>query len=220
MQVTDPNLLNEYERMYENLGSVPAFQLQHYDKLKEKSELFLDFEFNSSIRKLSRAGFNPRSEGFTSKLLTKFCLRWIRVVDGLEERELLLDLISRLPNLFALEFWTCGLDESFFERMADTVRRNAIPLQQLEIDATLNDSLNFEFLFKLRHLERFETDQLLPNELILRLFELPMLSSVQFCYVKTTEKIHRLSTNRFRLNGETLSLQELRKRFGAKSDQM
>ena len=218
VQVTDPNLLTEYERSMETVGSVVAFQLQHYEMLKKKIDFLWWYEFNGSMKKLSRAGFNLRSEEFLSKFLSKFSFRRINVTDRVEERELLLNLIAGLPDLFALKFENSGLDESFFDRMADIIQLNAIPLQQLSFKDTSNESLNFDFVPKLRNLELFETDQELSSGLIMKFLRLPLLVEIECSSGGISKRIERLSTNRFRLNGETLSLQELLEHFETKPE--
>ena len=213
VQVTDPSLLTEYERTINNTGSLLVFQLQHYEMLKE-NEVFLDF-FNDSIRVLTRAGFNPRSDEFLSKLLAKFSFRRIRMTYYIEEQELLLKLIARSPSLLSLSFPDTDLGQSFFERVADTIRLNAIPLQILDIrNCTI---LNFEFVLRFRDLLCFRTDQQLPGRLVSKLFKLPMLTEIQFTFGRSVTIIGRVSPSRFLLNGEPLSKQELFEIFRVKS---
>ena len=216
VQVTDPNLLTEYEHTMETVGSDVAFQLQHYEMLKEKVDFFWCYDFNGSMRLLPEAGFNPRSEEFTSKFLSRYSFGRISVTGQVEERELLLKLIARLPNLFALKFENSGLDQSFFDRMADIIQLNAIPLQQLSFKGTSNESL--DFVSKLRDLEWFATDQELSSGLMAKLLRLPSLVEIECSSGETSKRIERLSTNRFRLDGETLSLQGLLERFETKPE--
>ena len=222
VQVTDPNLLTAYERSMETVGSFVPFQLQHYEMLKEKDHFYWWYEFNGSMKKLSRAGFNLRSEKFTSKFLAKYSFRRIDVTDRVEERELLLKLIARSPNLFALKFEKSGLDQSFFDQMADIIQLNAIPLQQLWFKGTSNESLNFGFVSKLHDLEWFETNQELSSELITKLLRLPSLVEIECSPYGISKRIERLSTNRFLLDEETefqfLSLQGLLEHFEAKPE--
>ena len=51
------------------------------------------------------------------------------------------------------KFENSGLDESFFDQMADTIQLNGVDLRQLKVKSTSNESLDFHFLSKLRHLE-------------------------------------------------------------------
>ena len=225
VQVTNSNLLTEYEHTLESVGSLVAFQLQNYEKLKEKIEFIGDYDFNWQTNQLLRVGLNPRSEELVSKLLARRSFRKIAVTGKVRERELLLKLIARSLNLSSLEFQNSGLDQSFFDRMADSIRLNAIPLRSLRLKNFYHSSselLNFDFVSKLPDLELFETDQQLPNELISKLLTLPMLAEIKCTSGGIAKRIKRLSTNRFLLNEETLSLQELLGHFSVKpnSDSM
>ena len=220
VQVTDTNLLIEYENTMKNVGCLVAFQLQHYEKLKKKVNFFWYYYFNASMKKLSEAGFNLRSEKFISKLLARHSFRKILITDKVKERELLLKLIARSPDLSSLEFENSGLDQSFFDWMTDSIRLNAIPLRSLRLKGSYGSFLssngvqNFDFLFKLPDLEWFETDQQLPNELVSKLLRLPMLFVIKFRSGRIIDKtIERLSRSRFLLNGKSLSLQELLNMF-------
>lgn len=51
-----------------------------------------------------------------------------------------------------------GLGQEFFDQMTETIRLNAIPLQQLRLKSSSNGIRNFEFLLKLRDLELLKTD--------------------------------------------------------------
>ena len=215
VQVTDPDLLTEYERMEKSVGSLLAFQILNYGKLKRKVNFFWWYDFNPSMKQMPKAGLNPRSEQFFSKLLSAYSFRRIKVTGKVEELELLLKLISRSSNLFALEFWNSDLDQSFFNRMADIVRLNAIPLRQFLFLAS-NKSLNFDFVTKFLDLELFEADQQLPSELITKLCRLPLLARIKYLSDQKLQRIDRLSANRFRLNGRSLSRQELLSNFDAK----
>ena len=214
VQVTDPNLLTEYERTDLSVRSLLAFQMQHYELLRDKID-FLDYGFNESMRKLLKAGFNPRSEEFLSKLLAKYSFRKISVTGQVEERELLFQLIARSPSLLCLNFSNSDLDQSFFDQMADTIHLNGIPLQLLGIENSAVGVLNFEFVLRLRDLLLFSTDQKLPTKLIPKLFELSMLDKLVFSSGcdSVLNKIERISARRFLLNGMPLSRQELMKRF-------
>ena len=208
VQITDPNLLTEYERINDKIESRIAFQLKHHDKLKEKVEFFPYYDFNDSMRLLKEAGLDPRSEEFTSKFFPKYSFRKIGIIGKIEEPEFLLQLIARSPNLFELEFENSGLDQSFFDRMADTIRLNAIPLRSLRLNGPSNGFKNFEFLLKFCNLKRFETDQDLPK-LIPKLLKLPMLTEIEFGSGRTKHRIKQLSRSRFLLNGLSFSLKEL-----------
>ena len=212
VEVTDANLLTEYERSIKN-GSLLAFQLQHYEMLRGKIDCFWNYEFNESIRVLSRAGFNPRSEEFISKLLAKYSFRKLLITGQVEERELLLELIARSPDLLSLKFEISPLDQSFFDRMANTVQLNGIPLQILVIKKSSIRFLNFEFVLRLRDLLRFGTDQQLPAKLIVKLFGLPVLNEIEFSSGQGIDRIARISSSRFLLNEKPLSRQELANRF-------
>ena len=102
--------------------------------------------------------------------------------------------------------------------MADIVQLNAIPLQQLQVKGTSNESLNFDFVSTLRDLEWFETDQELSSALVGKLLGLPSMAEIKCSSGGIIKKIETLSTNWFRLDGETLSLQELLEHFEAKPD--
>ena len=216
VQVTDMSVLAEYE-LIENARSRVAFQLQHYEMLKEKDHFFWWYDFNGSMKKLSIAGFNPRSEEFTSRFLSRYSFRLIMVTGRVEERELLLELIARSPDLFYLEFENSGLDQSFFDRMVVTVRLKGIPLGVLEVNDTANESMNFHFLLGLPDLMFLQVSQRLPKELVSTLLQMPQMHYLAFC--SGEYRIERLSSSRFHLNEEPLSLQELLlKLFEMKSD--
>ena len=217
VQMIDTSLLTEYERMKENVRSQVAFQLQHYELLKEKVEFFWSYNFNSSVRKLQQAGLNPRSEEVTLKLLVKYSFKRIVITGRVEERELLLELIAGSPDLFALEFVNSRLGQSFFDRMTDIVQLKSIPLQQFRLKGSSKD-LKFEFIIRLRDLELFKTDLELPAILIIKLLKHPLLVEIGCSFGGTAKRIERLSTNRFRLNEETLNLPELLDRFEAQLD--
>ena len=207
VRFTDANLLNEYEETKEIGGALIAFQMKNYEKLKNKLKLLRWFNFNLSMNLLRKDGFDLKSEEFTSKFLARFFFTKISVSRLVEYTELLLELIARSPNLISIFFTKSGLDQSFFDRMADTVRQNGIPLRYLQFKNASKKSLSYDFVLGFRHLEWFRTDQLLPNELISKLLALPLLNDIQLASGKF--KIGRISANRFQLNGENLSCQEL-----------
>ena len=90
--------------------------------------------------------------------------------------------------------------------MAETVRLNAIPLQQLRLMGPSSGVLNFEFVCRLLDLQLLETDEQLPSELVSRLLRLPMLTEIEWGCIN---RIERLSSIRYRLNEKSLSLHEL-----------
>ena len=102
--------------------------------------------------------------------------------------------------------------------MTETVRLNGIPLQQLRFENCSNESMNFDFVLRLRDLELFKTDQPLPGKLISKLLRLPLLTYLEYSADGTAKRIERMPTGRFHLNGEPLSLQELLSQFDAKPD--
>ena len=201
VRMTDLSLLNGFKHTWEDADSLLAFQLKHYEMLKEKDQFFWSYEFNSSMRKLSQAGFKLKGEEFITKLLAKNSFRRIDVNGRVEKRELLLEIIARSPDNFYLRFQKSGLDQSFFDQMADTVRLNGIPLRQLQVNTT--SALNFDFLSGLRDLELFKTEQSLPAELIPKLSRLPVLIIIEFASGKY--KLERTSTGTFWLHGESLN---------------
>ena len=179
VQVTHTNLLAEYKKMMANSRSLVAFQMKHYEDLKNKVEFSSHYEFNSSTSFLQTAGFDVRSEELTLKLLAKYSFERIEVTGRVNEEEHLIKLIAGSPKLWSLEFENSGLGQSFFERMANIVRLNRIPLQQLCLEKPSNKNLNFDFVFKISNLKRFETDQPLSAELIAKLLTLPFLSYLE-----------------------------------------
>ena len=207
VQVTDMSVLTEYERMEEHFGSVVAFQLRHYEILKERVEHLWSYGFNMSMNKLLQTGLNPRSNEFKSKFLSRYSIRKIIITGKVEEREFLLELITRSPDLFSLNFDNSRLGQSFFDQMADTIRLKAIPLRRLAFGNSSSDILNFDFVLGLRDLALLETDQRLSKELVSMLLRMPQMDYIAFCSAKY--RIERLSSSRFRLNGELMSLQEL-----------
>ena len=202
VHVTGRNQLVNYGRMME--PSLVAFQMQHYEQLKEKLHFFWSYEFNKSMRMLTKAGFDLRSEEFTTKFLAKYSFRRIDVTSQVNESKLLLELIARSSDLFALNFANSGLDQSFFDQMANAIHVNAIPLRQLRLMGSSKKSLNFDFVSTLRHLDSFETDRRLLVEFILKLLGLPSLTYIGFASGEF--EIERLSTNLFRLNEWSLTL--------------
>lgn len=88
--------------------------------------------------------------------------------------------------------------------MAETVQLNHIPLAHLHLR---DSSLNFDFVLKLSRLEYFVTDQKLPAELIAKLIGLPLLVEIE-CFFGN-DKIKRISSTKFSLNGKHVSLSEL-----------
>ena len=217
VQVTDPTLLTEYERSIGNFKSLLAFQLQHYEHLKKKIDCFWNYEFNGSMTKLSRAGFNLRSEKFISKLIARYSFRRIVIIGQVEEREILLELIARSSNLLSLEFEKSARDQSFFDRIADTIQLNDIPLEIFVIRKSTIGVLNFEFVLRFRDLMWFGTDQQLPAKLIEKLFEMPMLAEIEFPFGQSFNRIGRVSASRFFWNGKSVSRQVLFEHFGIKS---
>ena len=204
MQATN-SVLASYERVMGTLGSFVAFQLEHYEKLTDKVDMFWSFDFNRSMEMLPPAGFDPNNE-FTSRFLARYSFRKIKVTYRTKYPKLLRQLIGRSSNLESLDFSDSGLGQSFFDRLAQTIQQNDIPLRHLRFHST--KSLNYDFVSKLRHLERFETYQRFSLELISKLLRLPspQLTEINFCIVPC--KIQRLSTKRFVVNGKPLSFHD------------
>ena len=221
VQITDSNLLTKYEQMdVDRIGNLIVFQLQHYEKLKSKVDLFSCIGFNEGMNKLKKAGFNLRSEEFTSKLFTKYSFTQIIVTGPVDEPELLMQLIRRSSRLHYLEFSASGLDQSFFDQMAEIIRLNGIPLEYLYFDNSSGDELNYEFVCKLLDLQNFETDQPLSNGLVPKLLRIRSLNRIlcEFRVNSYSLSIERLSANRFRMNGKALSLRELLEHFNSIPD--
>ena len=213
VRMTDANLLGKYWTMDENVGSLVAFQLEHYEWLKDQVDFFRYYDFSESMRKLSgAAGFNLRSEEFVSKFFARYSFGKMKV-SGREERELLIKLIARSSKLFDLEFENSDLGQSFLDRISETIRLNGVPLRSLSLKGS-NGVRNFEFVLKLLDLQLFKTDQKLSAEFIAKLLRLPLLTEIDLfsgIYV-----IQRTPTGRLRLNGKCLSLAELLQHFDVK----
>lgn len=211
VQVTDVNLMTEYQDWMETIHSFMTFQLQRYEKLKDKIENleYHTFKFNSLMKKLTRAGFDPKNEDFLSKLFAKISFTKIAVVDKVDEPDFLMEFIVRLPSLISLRFENSGLDQAFFDCLAGILRLNGSSLRFLSVKRC--DVLDLEFLLKFLHLEYFECDQELPTELLPELLRHPSLTKIEFSSREC--EIERISANRFRLNGEPLSLTEILKHF-------
>ena len=220
LQISDLNLLTEYERFMGFFGNFLVFHFLHYEKSKDKIDFFSEYNFNNSMKKLSEAGFNIRSEKFISKLLRRYSIRRINAFGKVVERELLMELIARSSDLSMLHFSNSGLDQSFFDQMTETVRLNGIRLNWLLFENSSGDGiLNYEFVTKLTDLDLFETDQRLPNELVSKLLTFPMVNKIEFSsgwFMTTT--IERMSSTRYLLNGKSLSLHELLERFDTGTD--
>ena len=212
VRVINSDLLTEYENMIENVGSRVAFQLKHYENL-DKAEFFWSYDFNESMNLLLKAGFNPKNKNFQSKFLAQYSsLKRIKINGPIKERDLLIELITRSQNLSSLWFSKSDLGQSFFDKISEIIRLKGIPLQVLRFNRSPNDLLNFEFVFKFPDLVLFEIDQKLSTEFVSRLFDrLPMLTEIDFL----SNQIERMSTNRFCLNKQSLSLAELLEDLGS-----
>ena len=214
VQITNPDLITEYLNILENGGDIAIFQIRNCEKLMDNI-LHNVYDFNGFLRKLQNAGFNPRSEEFLSNLCSRYSLVRIVVNGEVKEREILMELIERSPTLRKLEFSESGLDQSFFDRMADTARmKKGLPLRSLRLKNASNVALNFNFVLRLFNLETFATDQPLSVELIFKLLKLPLLIEITFSSGK--HRIQRITTCQYLLNGNHISLQELSRRFDEK----
>ena len=215
VRVTYTHFLTEYDQMMENIGSLASFQLKHFEKLKDKVDYDWECDFNWTMAKLLKGGFDLKSEEFALKFFAKFSFRRIEVTGKVKEEELLLELIARSPSLWSLNFFSSDLDQLFFDRMADTVRVNDIPLRQLRLVKPSKKNLNFDFVFKLCHLELFKTDQPLSPELISKMLTLmPSITKIKFSSSESINDqsesesrikylvIEQISTNRILRNDE------------------
>lgn len=217
VRIIDADLVAEYahtQRMnYKGSRFSMAFQLRHYEKLKNKVHDYHDyFDFNRLMKFLHKDGFDLKSEEFTSKFLAMFSFRRIDVVRQVVEQELLMELIARSPNLVSLCFVESSLSQLFFDQMA--VRLNGIPLRELHFWNPSKELLNFEFMLGFHKLESFQTDQRLSNEFVSKLLRLPLLSEIK---IASSLKIQRFPSNRFHLNGESLGYLELLSIFDPES---
>ena len=187
LQVTDLNLLIEYQNSMKNDKNKIVFLFHHYEKLKDKKG-FWHIGFNLVTKKLKDAGFDLRSKDFASEFLAKFTLRELMVFNRVNEPELLAEFIVRSPSLAILRFKNSGLDRPFFGRLLEIIETNHIPLRL------------------------FEIDQQLPPELITKLLRLPQLEAILF----PVDKIERLSPGRFRIDGKCFDLHHLLEHLKAK----
>ena len=210
VQITNPDLITEYLNIIENDGNPLTFQLRNYERLRSNL-VFSVYDFNGFLRGLQNDGFNPRSEEFLSKLFSRLSLTEIVVNGEVKERGILMHFIESSPNLGRSEFSESGLDQSFFDKMADTIRLKSIPLRFLLLKNASNVALNLDFVFKLLDLESFESDQPPSAELISKLLRLPLLIELAFSSGK--HRIQRAKTDQYLLNGNSISLQELLSRF-------
>lgn len=208
VRVSNVKLLNEYRDTMRNIGSWVGFNLQHYEQLEERIEYFWSYSISVSVRKLKRAGLHSGNESFVSKFLAKYELRRLTVW-GPSDPELLLKFIGS-SKLMCLEFfWPEGLDQSFFDQMAESIRLNRIPVQRLRLKLRKTTTLNFKFVNKLLDLETFETDKELTGETIAELLtELPLLVEIVYFSSYRERKIERL-IRKFRLDEKILSKEEL-----------
>lgn len=214
VQITNTDLLTEYSDR-KCAAKLVVLHFQHYEKLKKHVDHFWAYDFNLSTRKLQKANFDTSSAEFVSKFFAKYSLRKLLVFNRVDEQALLLEFISRSPNLFALEFSKTHLDQTFFDRMADLIQLNGIPLQTLRFEKSSDEPMNFRFVTKLLHLELLSTDLKMPADMLPKLLRLPLLAEIAFSSGEC--RIERTSTGGFRLNGKLLSLRELLKHFGCKS---
>ena len=196
VQITNADLITECLNILENDGDIVVFQIRNCEKLKDNLKLKFH-DFNWFLRNMQNAGFNPRSEEFLSKLCSRFSLMLIVVKGEVKDREVLMELIVRSPKLWRLEFSKSGLDQSFFDQMADTIRLKNIPLRFLRLKNASNVALNLDFVFKLLDLESFESDQPLSAELVSKLLKLPLLIEITFS--SGEHRIQRTKTGEFLL---------------------
>ena len=212
VQITDIDLLNEYERLGKNeVGKLIVFQFRHYEKLKDKADFFRNLGFNEAMSKLTKAGFDVRSEKFVSKFFAKYSFAKITVNGSVKERQFLMQLIKRSPNLSSLVFSIDDLEQSFFDQMAEIIRLNRIPVQHLRIK-TLFSRLNYEFVLKLPDLQLIQTSPDMPIELVLKLIRTRSIIVINGSYC-----IEKLSANRFLLSSKPASLKELFEWLNTKS---
>lgn len=217
VRVTDILLLTKYETIMDKIGSLVAFQLCNYGKLKSRVEFFWEYDFNESMNLLLKmARFDPRSDAFLSKFFAKYSsILKIRITGRVTEAGHLMQVIGKSRSLTVLEFTDTFLTQKFFDVMPETVCLNRIPLQFLRLKGIQNGIQNFEFVLKLLDLQLFETGQKLPNEIVFRLLTMPWLTDIKFC--TNRRRIERLSTSRFRVNGKLTGWQDLLKMFNPNS---
>ena len=189
VQVTYPNMLTEYQNMLDNNQEWIVFHIKHYEKHRYTNIPSI-FVFDSLIKGLQEAGFDLRSKYLALEFWAMFCLGELRVVDRVNEPELLTEFIVKSPNLSTLRFNDSGLDLLFFRRLIELIETKNIPLKLLEID------------------------QQLPSDLIMKLLSLPKLKAILFSADKTT--IERLSPNRFQMDGKSFDLHGLLEHLKAK----
>ena len=213
VQITNTDLLAEYSGKC--VAKLAVFQFKHLDKLKDRVHFFWAYDFNVSTEKLQKAGFDPRSEEFIAKFFARYSLRKLIVSKHVNDPKLLLEFIARSVCLFSMDFSDSGLDQTFFDRMAEIIHSKRMPLQSLRFKETSNNSLNFDFVIRLLDLELFTTDQQLTADTISKLLGLPLLVEIGFSSGEHT--IERTSTGRFCLNGKVLSLQEILNIFDSES---
>ena len=227
VQVTDANLLTEYELLREIRKleyRLAAFYLRHHEKLNDNAtfrwsilpfSLLDDLPWIESYFKIDLNASLIKNEAFISKFIAKCSFRSISVDYPIVERDLLMEFIANSPNLATLKFSNSGLDQSFFDRMAVTIRLNGIRLKRLQFEKSpLLNFINYDFVRKLPDLVLFRTDRRLPNELVLKLLTHPMLESIKFSPDRVIwYHIERVSSTRYFLNGRPRSLQELKEEF-------
>ena len=205
VQITDTSLLTEYLNLSDTERNFVILQFQHYEQLKGRLDFFHLYHYNWSTPSLKEAGFELSSEEFMRKFLAKYCLRTIVVADRVEESELLMTLIARSPSLLCLRFGSSGLEQRFFDRLPEIVRRNSIPLKYLgfwkPFEDTPSDQPNLEFALRLPHLEWLEaSDQYLPADLVSSLLELPSIAEINFRFCGNQILVRRVSVHRTHLN--------------------
>lgn len=211
VRLTSIDLLNEYTSVQWTEEWPVAFQMRHCKLLKETVPFKWCHYFNELISGLSAAGINVRDEQFISKYSAQLSFGKIIACGRIKEHELLLQLIAGSPNLLSLLFSNSDLSESFYDRMAEVIWCNRIPLRYLRF-CTPTEDLTFDFLAKLRDLQLLEIDHKPSAELLTKLLRLPSLTDVEF-HRSQSSKIQRLSANKFLLNGKLLSVHQLLKCF-------
>lgn len=177
VELVDATKIDEFE----SAKSILRFQMQNYDNDTLCDNICFDTDDAFDYTELMEL-VNGRS--LSNDFFVKF--RNIRAVkvSGVVEQEHLLQFLNRLENLTALQLIDADLDQSFFDALPEECSQ----LAQLHMrNSTI---ASYDFLFKLKLLERFSIEHNSSEffDFSLRLFK-ELKYFWEFCIVRDDENI-------------------------------
>lgn len=153
--------------------SILAFQMNNYDSLCDNIAYGISLEYNELMRLVN--GKLPQD--FHQKFINLQCVEVTEEVKSFEHLEQFLTSFDYLNELTLEKTW---LDQSFYDRLPEIGQ-----LTTLTVKMSLNPIINYDFLFKLKHLKNFWTDRRFPcfPDFSLALFkELKDFDSINFYF--------------------------------------